>query len=285
MAKDVDLSSKEWTDLVFEGKNKEFGAYTLRSGSVKRHNIAVICVLSVLAVILILLILIAKGVFKSAEEDMNVDAGKEAVTIAEAPEEEDELEDIPLVDEPEPEPVQEEEQVTATQQVTEVVIKNEIDEDKKVKDVSEILENTSDMGAKDHEGLEDARKEVVKDKVVEEAPKPVVKKDNAPVNMAIVEQKPMFPGGDAAMYKWLSEQIQYPAAASEEGIQGRVVVQFIVEENGAITHVNVVRGKHPALDAEALRVVKKMPKWNPGRNNGQPVRVVYNLPVTFKLKM
>lgn len=109
-------------------------------------------------------------------------------------------------------------------------------------------------------------------------------KDNAPVNMSIVEQKPMFPGGEAAMYKWLGDQIQYPAAASEEGIQGRVVVQFIVEENGSISHVNVVRGKHPALDAEALRVVKKMPKWNPGRNNGQPVRVIYNLPVTFKLK-
>ncbi|MGM9853267.1 MAG: energy transducer TonB [Muribaculaceae bacterium] len=284
MAKDVDLSSKEWTDLVFEGKNKEYGAYTLRSGSVKRHNIAVICVLSVLAVILILLILIAKGVFKTAEDDMNVDAGKEAVTIAQAADDEEEIEDIPLEIPDEPEPVQEEEEVTATQQVTEVVIKNEINEDKKVKDVDQLLENTSDFGSKDHEGVEDSRKEIVKEKVVEEAPKPVVKKDNAPVNMAIVEQKPMFPGGEAAMYKWLGDQIQYPAAASEEGVQGRVVVQFIVEENGSISHVNVVRGKHPALDAEALRVVKKMPKWNPGRNNGQPVRVIYNLPVTFKLK-
>ena len=284
MAKDVDLSSKEWTDLVFEGKNKEYGAYTLRSGSVNRHNIAVFCVLSVLAVILILLILIAKGVFKTAEDDMNVDAGKEAVTIAAAADEEDLEEDIPLAVPDEPEEVQAEEEVTATQQVTEVVIKNEIDEDKKVKDVSEVLDNTSDFGSKDHAGVEDARKEIVKNEVVEkpvEAPKP---KDNAPVNMAIVEQKPMFPGGEAAMYKWLGDQIQYPAAASEEGIQGRVVVQFIVEENGSISHVNVVRGKHPALDAEALRVVKKMPKWNPGRNNGQPVRVIYNLPVTFKLK-
>ena len=114
MAKDVDLSSKEWTDLVFEGKNKEYGAYTLRSGSVKRHNIAVICVLSVLAVILILLILIAKGVFKTAEDDMNVDAGKEAVTIAAAADEEDLEEDIPLAVPDEPEEVQAEEEVTAT---------------------------------------------------------------------------------------------------------------------------------------------------------------------------
>lgn len=283
MAQDVDLSSREWTNLVFEGKNKEYGAYVLRNGSVSRHTKAVVSVLIVLALILTLLILIANGVFKKAEEDMNVDAGKEAVTISETPEEVDEELDIPLVEEPEPEPVQEEEQVTATQQVTEVIIKDEINEDKKVKDVSEVLDNTSDFGSKDHEGLEDSRKEIVKEKVVEEAPKPVVK-DNTPVNMAIVEQKPMFPGGDSEMYKWLSSQIQYPAAASEEGIQGRVVVQFIVEENGSISHVNVVRGKHPALDAEALRVVKKMPRWNPGRNNGQPVRVVYNLPVTFKLK-
>jgi protein TonB len=84
--------------------------------------------------------------------------------------------------------------------------------------------------------------------------------------------------------KWLGENISYPAAASEEGVEGRVTVQFIVEKDGTVSNVIVVRGKHPALDAEAVRVVKKMPKWTPGRNNGQPVRVTYNLPVTFRLQ-
>lgn len=282
MAKDVDLSSKEWTDLVFEGKNKDFGAYVLRSGSVRRHNIAVISVLAVLAAILILLILVMTGVFKRADDDIDVNAGQEEVTIT-ASDVEDELEEEqPDLNIPEPEPVQAEEEVTASQAVTELTIVNEVEKDKEVKDVTEVLDNTAQFGAKDHEGLEDIRKEVVKDKVVEE---PVVApKDEGPVNIAMVEQKPAFPGGDAAMYKWLGDNINYPAAASEEGIQGKVTVQFIVEKDGSISHVQVVRGKHPALDAEAKRVVSKMPKWTPGRNNGQPVRVTFNLPVTFRLK-
>ena len=281
MAKDVDLSSKEWTDLVFEGKNKEYGAYTLRGASVRRHTVAIISVLTVLAAILIVLILIMTGVFKRAEEDANVNAGQEVVTIA-SEDIEDEVEDE-QIDLPEPEPVQAEEEVTATQAVTELTIVQEVEKDKEVKDVTEVLDNTAQLGAKDHEGTEDVRKEVVKEKVVEE-PKVEVKKDEGPVNVAMVEQKPMFPGGDAQMYKWLSDNINYPAAASEEGVQGKVTVQFIVEKDGRISNVHVVRGKHPALDAEAQRVVAKMPKWTPGRNNGQPVRVTYNLPVTFRLK-
>ena len=242
---------------------------------------AIISVLTVLAAILIVLILIMTGVFKRAEEDANVNAGQEVVTIA-SEDIEDEVEDE-QIDLPEPEPVQAEEEVTATQAVTELTIVQEVEKDKEVKDVTEVLDNTAQLGAKDHEGTEDVRKEVVKEKVVEE-PKVEVKKDEGPVNVAMVEQKPMFPGGDAQMYKWLSDNINYPAAASEEGVQGKVTVQFIVEKDGRISNVHVVRGKHPALDAEAQRVVAKMPKWTPGRNNGQPVRVTYNLPVTFRLK-
>ena len=284
MAKDVDLSSKEWTDLVFQGKNKEFGAYTLRSQSVKRHTKAVIIVVAVLAVVMIYLALKNAGLFEAAEDDINANAGQELTTIAaveDIPEEEDQPLDIP---EPEPEEVQVEEEVTATQNLTEVVLKEEVDQDRKIKDQDEILENTAQAGAETHEGKEDATKEVVKKEVVEEAPKVEKPKDEGPMNIAIVEQKPSFPGGDAAMYSWLSNNINYPAAASEEGIQGKVTVQFIVEKDGRISNVHVVRGKHPALDAEAKRVVSKMPKWTPGRNNGQPVRVIYNLPVNFRLQ-
>ena len=99
-----------------------------------------------------------------------------------------------------------------------------------------------------------------------------------------VDQQPEFPGGEAAMYKWLGDNIVYPSAASEEGVQGRVVVEFVVGKDGSISNVKVVRPRHPALDKEALRVVKAMPKWLPGRNNGQPVKVTYTLPVTFKLQ-
>jgi TonB family protein len=126
-------------------------------------------------------------------------------------------------------------------------------------------------------------KEIVELRIVEDKANQGAK-ENGPVNVAMVEQKPSFPGGDAAMKKWLGENISYPAAAYEEGVEGRVTVQFIVEKDGSLSNVQVVRRKHPALDAEAVRVVNEMPKWTPGRNNGQPVRVTYNLPVTFRLQ-
>lgn len=280
MAKDVDLSSKEWCDIVFDGKNKEYGAYQLRATSVKRHTKALLSVVIVLALILTAIILVITGVFKSADEDINAKNEQEEVIMApeDIPEEEEQM-DIP---EQKPEEVQAEDEVAATQAVTEVVIKDIVDKDREVKDQEQVLENTAQLGADDHKGVEDVNRDRVVKEVVEE--KPVEKpKEEGPLSVAMVEQKPSFPGGESAMYKWLQDNIIYPAAASEEGVQGKVTVQFIVEKDGSITHVQVVRGKHPALDAEAARVIRKMPRWTPGRNNGQPVRVTYHLPVQFKL--
>lgn len=280
MAKDVDLSSKEWCDIVFDGKNKEYGAYQLRATSVKRHTKALLSVVIILALILTAIILVMTGVFKSADEDINAKNEQEEVIMApeDIPEEEEQM-DIP---EQKPEEVQAEDEVAATQAVTEVVIKDIVDKDREVKDQEQVLENTAQLGADDHKGVEDVNRDRVVKEVVEE--KPVEKpKEEGPLSVAMVEQKPSFPGGESAMYKWLQDNIIYPAAASEEGVQGKVTVQFIVEKDGSITHVQVVRGKHPALDAEAARVIRKMPRWTPGRNNGQPVRVTYHLPVQFKL--
>ena len=280
MAKDVDLSSKEWCDIVFDGKNKEYGAYQLRATSVKRHTKALLSVVIVLALILTAIILVMTGVFKSADEDINAKNEQEEVIMApeDIPEEEEQLE----IPEQKPEEVQAEEEVAATQAVTEVKIVETVDKDREVKDQEQVLENTAQLGADDHKGVEDVNRDRVVKEVVEV--KPVEKpKEEGPLSVAMVEQKPSFPGGESAMYKWLQDNIIYPAAASEEGVQGKVTVQFIVEKDGSITHVQVVRGKHPALDAEAARVIRKMPRWTPGRNNGQPVRVTYHLPVQFKL--
>ncbi len=98
-----------------------------------------------------------------------------------------------------------------------------------------------------------------------------------------VEQMPSFPGGDAALYRFLGDNMVYPPRAAENGIQGRVVVQFVVQKDGSIGKVEVARGVDPDLDKEAVRVVKKLPAFNPGRNNGVPVSVWYTLPITFKL--
>lgn len=99
----------------------------------------------------------------------------------------------------------------------------------------------------------------------------------------VVEQQPQFPGGIEALYKFLNDHIRYPEQAAQNNIQGRVTVQFVVERDGSIGEVKVVRGKDPDLDKEAVRVVKSLPNFIPGKNNGQAVRVWYTLPINFRL--
>lgn len=183
---------------------------------------------------------------------------------------------------PEPEPVVAPEEVANQQRVTDLLIveDDKIEEDKQVKNQEEVLENEAQAGALDiTDGTNDLNKMTIKEEVIAA---PVVEEEQ-PLNIAMVEQKPEFNGGEAAMYKWLSDNIVFPTIAAEEGVQGRVVVEFVVGKDGSISNVRVVRPRHPALDKEAVRVVKAMPAWIPGRNNGQPVKVTYTLPVNFKL--
>ena len=100
----------------------------------------------------------------------------------------------------------------------------------------------------------------------------------------IVEQRPEFPGGHAAMMQWLGENIQYPAEAIAQGVQGTVLVQYIIERDGSISDARVVRAVNPYLDAEALRAVQAMPEWRPGKQDGETVRVRFTLPVQFRLQ-
>ena len=101
----------------------------------------------------------------------------------------------------------------------------------------------------------------------------------------VVETMPEFPGGQQALFKFLSENVKYPVIAQENGIQGRVICQFVVNKDGSIVDVEVVRsGGDPSLDKEAVRVIKSMPKWKPGKQRGKAVRVKYTVPVNFKLQ-
>ena len=273
MAKDVDLTSREWRDIVFEGKNKDFGAYKLRESSPARHTKAIVWVVISVAIILVLLILSVSGVFSKPEEEQITTATVQEIAAVEAEEEEIEEEEEQF-QMPEPEEVVAPEEVANQQRVTDLLIveDDKLEDDKQVKNQAGALDIT--------EGTNDLNKITIKEEVIA-APKV---EEEQPMNIAMVEQKPEFNGGEAAMYKWLSENIVYPSAASEQGVQGRVVVEFVVGKDGSITNVRVLRPRHPALDKEAVRVVKAMPKWIPGRNNGQPVKVTYTLPVTFKLQ-
>ncbi len=119
------------------------------------------------------------------------------------------------------------------------------------------------------------------DPVVVEAPKEKEKPDKI---FTIVEEKPEFPGGYAALQMWLKDHVKYPTIAQENGVQGKVYVKFVVNKDGSIVNVEILRGVDLSLDKEAVRVVKSMPKWKPGKQRGKPVRVSYNVPINFVLQ-
>lgn len=158
----------------------------------------------------------------------------------------------------------------------------DLDPEKEVKDMTEIQEHEPQFGAKNlTEGTNDLNKEQVIVKIVKKSEPS--KENKSEQIFTAVEQKPQFPGGEAALMKWLKANIQYPVEAQEEGAQGRVVVQFVIEKDGSIGQAKIARGRHPALDAEAVRLVKSLPKFTPGKTNGQAVRCWFTLPINFKL--
>lgn len=272
MAKDVDLSSREWTDIIFEGKNKEFGAYELRTQSARRHNIAMLSVVVVIAVFLIVSLFVSQ--IERAEETITGEAEQEMVSVdttQDEPEPEEEPEE--RFEEPEVEEVLPEE-VLNTVKVTEIAIvdDSEVTKEDEVKNQEELTQTETAFGATDFDkGTDDVTvvREVRDEVVVEEKKAPEPEKI-----FTAVEESPKFPGGEAELYKYLNKNIRYPEIAAQNNIQGRVVVQFVVEKDGSVGEVKVVRGVDPDLDKEAVRVVKSMPKFIPGKMNGQNVRGV-----------
>ena len=288
MAKrNVDLTSQEWRDLVFADKNKEFGAYELRRQSDKRHNMAVLFTVVGLIVVFILILAYSKySDFRAEQEQLALQEQREKMAAAELlqqdeaePEPEPEIEDQKVEIEI-PEIPQE---VLATVQVTQIAI---VDADKvqnEVMDMEEQKEDNTARGVVNQEGSDDVDKfEAVKEQVIVKEPEPEKPKEEE--IFVAVEQQAEFPGGQSALMKWLSNNIRYPEAAQQNDIQGRVVVKFVVEKDGSIGHAEIARGVDKDLDREALRVVNKMPKWQPGKNNGVAVRSYFNLPVTFRLQ-
>ena len=280
MAKDVDLSSKEWRDIIFEGKNKEFGAYQLRKASDSRHNRAMIVIVIVIAILFALAFLV-NTVIKSAEarpEDTIEQAMAEMVTEEAEPEPEEE--EPQRIEEQKPEVIKEE--LLNTAKMTEVAIVQDDQVDEEMKSQDELKEDDRAIGqVNEDRGVDDIinaqeHKEVV---VVEEKTEPV--EDNHVFEA--VEQDPQFPGGTAALVEWLVKNLVYPPIAAENGVQGTVSVRFVVKKDGSVGEVQVLRGKDPELDKEAIRVVKKLPKFIPGKMNGHAVNVWFTLPVRFKL--
>lgn len=290
MAKrNVDLTSAEWRDLIFADKNKDFGAYQLRKSSDRRHNMAFLYMIVGLVVVVLLILAYSKySDYRDEQRALELKEQREKMMAAQIEQAEEET-----PDEPEPEEQKFEqpeitvpEEVLATVQVTQIAIVEADKVKNEVMSMDEQKEDNTARGVVTQEGSDDAdRFTAVQEQVVVKEPEPVVQeKPKEDEIFVAVEQQAEFPGGQAALMKYLSNNIRYPEVAQQNDIQGRVVVKFVVEKDGSIGNVTIARGVDKDLDKEAIRVVKRMPKWQPGKNNGVAVRSYFTLPVTFKLQ-
>ena len=223
----IDLISSDWVDLVFEGRNKAYGAYRLRKSTTKRNILAMVAVVILLVVAFIIL---------TVKNFVDEQRAKVAMTqVAELtnykqPEKKAEVKQKKI--EVEPERVVE--RVKSSIKFTAPVIKkdDEVKPDEELKTQDELMSTKTAIGTFDVKGNDDANGEILKAKDVIAEPEPPKHEEENKV-FDIVEQQPLFPGGPAALMKYLSENTKYPVVAQENGVQGRVTVQFVVEKDGS----------------------------------------------------
>lgn len=282
MAK-IDLYDPKWVDMVFAGKNKEYGAYQLRKGTSGR-NIKALLIL-VIAAALVGGFLAWKVIEQKQAEEQQ--AYMEAMELAklqqQAKKEEKKKEPV----KPKIEPKKEIPVARETQKFTAPVIKKDelVKEENQVKQMDKLDEKVA-VGTENKEGVKDRTIEAVRSDIATVAPPPppAPKPEVSTKVFDVVEEMPSFPGGQGALMSYLASNIKYPVVAQENDVQGRVIVSFVVERDGSISDVKVARSVDPSLDREAQRVVKSMPKWKPGKQNGSAVRVKYTVPVVFRLQ-
>lgn len=268
MAK-IDLTSLEWREIIFQGKNKEYGAYQMRQQSDKRHNrsMIIITVVAIIGFSAPTLIEMVKP--KKAAEKMTEVTQLSTFKKAEV------KNDIKKAGPVEPPPA-----LKTTVKFTAPVIKKdeEVNENEEIKSQEELMTAKGSISIADVKGNDDlhgADIADIKQNVTQEEPEKI---------WDVIEQNPEFPGGYEELMKFLSTNIKYPAIAAENGIQGKVILQFVVSKTGAISDIVVVRSLDPSCDREAIRVVRMLPKWIPGKQNGENVNVRYTLPVSFTLQ-
>lgn len=277
MAK-IDLIDNGWVDLVFEGKNQAYGAYQLRKNTGKRNLMSLLVMFGIGVAIAAFVAI--KGVVENAmKQDVAIEADIELQKLANKEKEpEVKKREEPIVDKVEVEKVK-----SSVKFVPPVIKKDdEVKPEDELKSQEELSKTNTAIGAFDVKGNDEAAGEVLKAKEVIAQPEPPKEEETKVFD--VVEQMPSFPGGPSALMQYLSSNIKYPVVAEENGVQGRVVCTFVVEKDGSITDVRVVKSVDPSLDKEAVRVVKGMPKWIPGKQNGSAVRVKYTVPVTFRLQ-
>lgn len=275
MIRDIKLNSNTWCDIIFEGKNKEYGAYEMRQTASKRYSFAFLTMLSALALFIFIPALLEETGIGST----SVTGVTEVVTISKF-ETDTKPEDEIITTTLPPPPVEIRKSLTFTPPVivddeTDLKDKEMLSQDELSKDKSFLISSVT--------VIEGSTKGIDPAEILGDLGGPATSGtgDTAPV--LLPEVPAQFLGGNAELMKYLRDNIKYPHVAIENNIEGRSVIRFVVSTDGTISNVEVVKTSDPSLDKEAIRVVKSMPKWVPGKVNGKNVNSYFTLPVTFKL--
>jgi protein TonB len=259
MAKEK-ISAPAFDEIVFEERNKEYGAYRLRKKYNRNVLIAMLIGIVILSTAVITPYLNAKALesrTKRAEREVEI-----KLENLDTPTE--------IVAPPPPPPPPPAEVIQQARYVPPVVVDSVRPED-------EVELMTADQAQ-----VEVQNEEVVE--VVEEVREEIQEEEAEPEPFVVVEEMPMFPGGDVELLRYIGEHTQYPEVAKENNIQGRVIVRFCVTAKGGVSQVSILKGVDPELDKEAIRVVSALPPFKPGKQGGKPVPVWYMVPITFTLK-
>jgi protein TonB len=254
------INAPAFDDIVFEERNKEYGAYRLRKRYNRNVSISLLIGILILATAIITPYLNAKASenkAKRAERQVQIKMEKLDQPNEQAP--------PPPPPPPPPTDVVQQQKYVPPQVVDSI----------KPEDVKQLM--TADQAQ-----TEVTNKEVVE--VVQQAKEEVQEAEVEEVPFVVVEEMPMYPGGDTELLKYIAEHTQYPEVAKENNIQGRVIVRFCVTAKGGVSQVSVLKGVDPELDKEAMRVVTTLPAFKPGKQGGKPVPVWYMVPITFTLK-
>lgn len=254
------IKAPAFDDIVFEIRNKEYGAYRLRKKYSRNVLVATLIGVIILSTAIITPYLNAKAAeSRTKRAERQVEIKMENL---------DQPTDVVAPPPPPPPPPQD--AVQQAKYVPPVVV-----DSIKPEDAVQLM--TADEAA-----VEIQNEEVVE--YVEPVKEEVQEEEAEPEPFVVVEEMPMFPGGDPALLQYIAEHTQYPEVAKENNIQGRVIVRFCVTSKGGVNQVSVLKGVDPELDAEAIRVVESLPAFKPGKQGGKPVPVWYMVPITFTLK-
>lgn len=270
MAKGINTNSKEWCDIVFEGKNKKYGAYRLRLNSSRRHIVSFLLALSILGLIAMVPALIERiefYIFQKSAADYVLEDYKyitESLT---------EIEMQQLTKQFVPNAVEEKKSSYKTEARLRKLINKErlltiIVDDNQVNDnyVQDLIESDSSL-QKELEPTEEKTESEVDDGLY-----------------LTMDEMPSFPGGEPGLMEYVYKNLRYPPQAMREKIESCVICSFIIDIHGNVTNPEIMQPAHPLLNAEALRIVRALPRWKPAKNHGKPIRVKYSLPIIFRLK-